>query len=393
MNVYMDNAATTMLSKEVYEKMQPYFMGEYGNASGIYSFAQRSRKAVEDARQIIGDAINAKSSEIYFTSGGTESDNWALKAVADAMEEKGRHIITTKIEHHAILNTCGYLEKKGFRVTYLDVDSEGRINLQDLENAIENDTILISVMFANNEIGTIQPVKEIGEIAHRHGIIFHTDAVQAFGHVKVDVEAYNIDMLSASAHKFHGPKGAGFLYIRNGIKIGSYMHGGSQERHRRAGTLNVPGIVGMGEAARIAVEHMDESIKYETDLREYFIGKLKENVPHIKLNGSSSDRLPDNINVCFKYAPGESALIMLDRKEIYCSAGSACTSGAMDASHVLLAIGMSEEMAHCSIRFTISSDTTKEDIDYVVENVSQIITKLRAMSPLYEHYVQETEKQ
>lgn len=376
-HVYLDNAATTMLWDKVYEKMKPYFMEEYANASSAYSFAQRSRNAVEDARVVIADAINASSSEIYFTSGGTESDNNALKAVADTMGDRHGHIITTSIEHHAILNTCEYLENKGFRVTRLGVDADGKINLKELEDAVCDDTILISVMFANNEIGTIQPIKKIGEIAHRHNVIFHTDAVQAFGHINIDVKECNIDMLSASAHKFHGPKGIGFLYVRNGIKIGAYMHGGAQERHRRAGTLNVPGIVGMGEATRIAMENLNEEIIYQTRLRDYFIEKIMENIPGSTLNGSNIDRLPGNINVCLEHALGETVLIMLDRKGIYCSVGSACTSGAMDASHVLIAIGMSKEMARSSIRFSISSATTMDDVDYTVENLKEIVENLR----------------
>jgi cysteine desulfurase len=386
--IYLDNAATTALKPEVFEVMKPYFMENYSNPSSVYSFAGKAKKAVEDAREVIAQALHAKSaSEVYFTGGGSEADNWAIKAVAEAYKEKGKHIITTKIEHHAVLHTADWLEKQGYELTYLDVDADGSISLEELEKAIRPDTILISIMFANNEIGTIEPIKEIGAMAKEHGVLFHTDAVQAFGHVPIDVQDMNIDMLSASGHKFHGPKGIGFLYLRNGIRIGAFIHGGAQERSRRAGTHNVPGIVGMGEATRLAVRDMEENAKKEIEVRDYLISRIENEIPYVKVNGHREKRLPNNVNVCFRFIEGESLLIMLDQKGVCASSGSACTSGSLDPSHVLLAIGLPHEIAHGSLRLTLSEETTKEEADYVVDNLKAIVERLRSMSPLYDDFV------
>ena len=387
--IYMDNAATTAVKPEVFEKMKPYFMENYSNPSSVYSFAGEAKKAVDDARDIIAGALNAKAAEIYFTGGGSEADNWAIKATAEAYKNKGKHILTSAIEHHAVLHTCGWLERHGYEVTYLPVDENGTVSPEKVEEAIRPDTILISIMFANNEIGTIEPIKEIGEIAEKHGVLFHTDAVQAFGHVPIDVQEMHIDMLSASGHKFHGPKGIGFMYMRNGLKLGSFIHGGAQERSRRAGTHNVPGIVGMGEAARIAMEQLEANAVKETEVRDYLIARVEKEIPYIKVNGHRENRLPNNINICFRFIEGESLLIMLDQKEICASSGSACTSGSLDPSHVLLAIGLPHEIAHGSLRLTISEDTTKEDADFVVDNLKSIVERLRSMSPLYEDFVKE----
>ena len=388
--IYLDNAATTATKPEVFEAMKPYFMEIYGNPSSIYSFAGKAKKAVDDARDEIARALNAKaSSEIYFTGGGSEADNWAMKAVAEGCKEKGRHIITTKIEHHAILHTAEWLEKNGYEVTYLDVDEDGLISLDELEKAIRPDTILITIMFANNEIGTIEPVREIGAIAKKHDVLFHTDAVQAFGHVPIDVQDMNIDMLSASGHKFYGPKGVGFLYLRNGVKLGALIHGGAQERSRRAGTHNVPGIIGMGAATRIAMENMEENAKKEAEVRDYLISRIEKEIPYVKVNGHREKRLPNNVNICFRFIEGESLLIMLDQKGICASSGSACTSGSLDPSHVLLAIGLIHEIAHGSLRLTLSEEITKEDADYVVDNLKMIVERLRSMSPLYEDFVKQ----
>ena len=387
--IYMDNAATTAVKPEVFEKMKPYFMENYSNPSSVYSFAGEAKKAVDDARDIIAGALNAKAAEIYFTGGGSEADNWAIKATAEAYKNKGKHIITSAIEHHAVLHTCGWLERHGYEVTYLPVDENGTVSPEKVEEAIRPDTILISIMFANNEIGTIEPIKEIGEIAEKHGVLFHTDAVQAFGHVPIDVQEMHIDMLSASGHKFHGPKGIGFMYMRNGLKLGSFIHGGAQERSRRAGTHNVPGLVGMGEAARIAMEQLEANAAKETEVRDYLIARVEKEIPYIKVNGHRENRLPNNINICFRFIEGESLLIMLDQKGICASSGSACTSGSLDPSHVLLAIGLPHEIAHGSLRLTISEDTTKEDADFVVDNLKSIVERLRSMSPLYEDFVKE----
>lgn len=390
--IYLDNAATTKTSQEVVDAMLPYFTENYGNASSIYEVGQRSKEAITTAREDIAKVLGAKTEEIYFTAGGSEADNWALKAAFEAYSKKGNHIITTKIEHHAILHTCEYLEKKGAEITYLDVDENGLVNLDELQKAIRPETILISIMFANNEIGTIEPVKEIGMIAKEHGVLFHTDAVQAFGQVPIDVDEMNIDMLSSSAHKINGPKGIGFLYIRKGVKIRSFVHGGAQERKRRAGTENVPGIVGYGVAAKRAAETMEVRTAKERELRDYFIDRVLKEIPYVKLNGDPVKRLPNNINLSFRFVEGESLLIMLDMKGIAASSGSACTSGSLDPSHVLLAIGLPHEIAHGSLRLTLGEDTTKEDLGYTLEQLKEIIGKLRDLSPLYEDFVKKQNK-
>ena len=385
--IYLDNAATTKTAPEVVDAMLPYFSEYYGNASTIYSLGAESKKAMDHARQTIADSLGAKPEEIYFTAGGSESDNWALKATAEAYASKGKHIITTKIEHHAILHTCEYLEKRGFEITYLNVDRDGLISLDELKAAIRPDTILISVMFANNEIGTIEPIAEIGEIAKEHGVLFHTDAVQAYAQVPINVDEMHIDMLSASGHKLNGPKGIGFLYIRKGVKIRSFVHGGAQERSRRAGTENIPGIVGLGAAVERAMRIMDSKTCKEIELRDYLIGRLENEIPHCWLNGHRTKRLPNNINFSFLFIEGESMLIMLDMKGICASSGSACTSGSLDPSHVLLAIGLKHEEAHGSLRLTLSEDSTKEEMDIVAEEVKKIVQRLRDMSPLYEDFL------
>ena len=377
--IYLDNAATTRTLPEVAEAMMPYFTERYGNASAIYSLGSESKEAITDARAKIASLIGAKENEIYFTAGGTEADNWALKAACEAYSDKGKHIITTKIEHHAILHTCEYLEKRGFEVTYLNVDEDGLVKMDELKAAIRPDTILISVMFANNEIGTIEPVREIGALAHEHGILFHTDAVQAVGQVPIDVDEMNIDMLSSSAHKLHGPKGIGFLYIRKGVKIRSFVHGGAQERKRRAGTENVPGIVGFAKAAEIAGGNLAEKMAAETALRDHLISRVLEEIPYARLNGHRTQRLPGNTNFCFSFIEGESMLILLDEKGICASSGSACTSGSLDPSHVLLAIGLPHEQAHGSLRMTLSEETTKEEIDTAVDTLKQIVERLRGI--------------
>ena len=366
--IYLDNAATTKTRPEVVEAMLPYFTESYGNPSSVYTFS-------------------AKSNEIYFTAGGSEADNWALVAAAEAYEAKGKHIITSKIEHHAILHTCEYLEKRGYEVTYLDVDENGVVKLDELKKAIRPDTILISIMFANNEIGTIEPIKEIGAIAKEHGILFHTDAVQAYGHVPISADEYNIDMLSASGHKINGPKGIGFLYIRKGVKIRSFIHGGAQERRRRAGTENVPGIVGFGKAVQLAMDEMEERTKKEVEMREYLMEKVLREVPFTRINGSRTSRLPNNINFAFQFIEGESLLIKLDMAGICGSSGSACTSGSLDPSHVLLAIGLPHEIAHGSLRLTLSEENTMEEMDITADKIKEIVAYLRELSPLYEDYM------
>lgn len=385
--LYLDNAATTKTAPEVLEAMLPYFTEKFGNPSSVYTFAAGNKEVVDVQRDRIAATLGAKSNEIYFTAGGSEADNWALKATAEAYRDKGNHIITTKIEHHAILHTAQYLEKNGYEVTYLDVDEDGKVRLEDLKKAIRPETILISVMFANNEIGTIEPIKEIGQIAHEHGILFHTDAVQAYGQLPINVDECHIDMLSASGHKLNGPKGIGFLYIRKGVKIRSFIHGGAQERKRRAGTENVPGIVGIGTAAKRAVDTREERTASEVEVRDYLIDRVLKEIPYSRLNGHRTDRLPNNANFSFQFIEGESLLIMLDGKGICASSGSACTSGSLDPSHVLLAIGLPHEIAHGSLRLTINEEITKEDIDYVVENLKAIIERLRNMSPLYEDFI------
>ena len=385
--IYMDNAATTPVKPEVLDAMLPSFTENFGNPSSIYSISSENKKAITDAREVIAKTINTTPENIYFTAGGSESDNWALKATADAYASKGKHIITTKIEHHAILHTCEYLETKGFEITYLDVDENGLVKLDELTAAIRPDTILISVMFANNEIGTIEPIAEIGKIAHEHGVLFHTDAVQAYTQVPIDVEAMNIDMMSTSGHKINGPKGIGFLYIRKGVKIKSFIHGGAQERHRRAGTENVTGIIGLAKAAEIATANMKERTAEEIKVRDHLIERIEKEIPYAKLNGDRVKRLPNNVNFSFQFVEGESMLILLDSKGICASSGSACTSGSLDPSHVLLAIGLPHEIAHGSLRLTISDQITMEDADYVVDNLKEIVNHLREMSPLYEDFI------
>lgn len=385
--IYMDNAATTRTAPEVVQAMMPYFSEHYGNPSAIYSLGSSNRKAINEVRRTVASFLGAKQEEIYFTAGGSEADNWALKAVAEAYAGRGKHIITTKIEHHAVLHSCEYLEKQGFEVTYLGVDRDGLVDLGELETAIRPDTILISVMFANNEIGTIEPIGGIGDIARKHGILFHTDAVQAFGHLPIDVEELHIDLLSASGHKFNGPKGTGVLYIRTGVKAGSLIHGGAQERNRRAGTENVPGIVGLGAAVAKAAATMEERAAKETAVRDYLIGRIEAEIPYCRLNGHRTKRLPGNVNFSFQFVEGESVLIMLDMKGICGSSGSACTSGSLDPSHVLLATGLKHEEAHGSLRLSLSEENTVEEADIVVEELKGILTKLRNMSPLYEDFL------
>lgn len=385
--IYLDNAATTKTAPEVVEAMLPYFVEDYGNPSSIYTVGARAKEAVTQARTQIAATLGAKANEIYFTGGGSEADNWALVAAAEAYGSRGKHIITSKIEHHAVLHTCSYLEKRGYEVTYVNTDERGIINPEDIRKAIRPDTILISVMFANNEIGTIQDIKEIGAIAKEHGILFHTDAVQAYAHLPIQVDEMNIDMLSASGHKFNGPKGIGFLYIRTGVKICSFIHGGQQERGRRAGTENVTGIVGIGKAAGLAFAQMEERTRKELELRDYLIQRITEEIPHCRLNGDAKQRLANNVNFSFQFIEGESLLIMLDMKGICASSGSACTSGSLDPSHVLLAIGLPHEIAHGSLRLTVSHENTKEEMDKVVAAVKEIVEKLRNMSPLYEDFI------
>ncbi|MED9902584.1 MAG: cysteine desulfurase NifS [Lachnospiraceae bacterium] len=389
--IYLDNAATTKTIPEAVEAMLPYFTEFYGNPSSVYSLSEKSRKAILRAREFVAESLHAKPEEIYFTAGGSESDNWALTAAAEAYVNKGRHIITTKIEHHAILHTCAYLEKRGYEVTYIDVDENGIVDLQKLEEAVREDTVLISVMYANNEIGTIQPIDQIGEIAKKHGVLFHTDAVQAYGQIPVDVEKSHIDMLSASAHKFGGPKGCGFLYIRKGVKIRSFIHGGAQERGRRAGTENVPGIAGLHAAAKKAFAVMEEKTEYVKGLRDYLTDRILREVPYCRLNGDAIKRLPGNANFSFRFIEGESLLIHLDQRGILASSGSACTSGSLDPSHVLLAIGLPHEIAHGSLRLTLSGENTREEIDYAVDNIKEIVGFIREMSPLYEDFMKKCE--
>ena len=385
--IYLDNAATTRTSQEVVNAMLPYFTEHYGNASALYGFATKAHDAIEVAREQVAQVIGAKTEEIYFTAGGSEADNWAIKATAEFLKAKGNHIITSKIEHHAVLYTCEYLEKHGFEVTYLDVDEFGIVDPEEVRKAIRPTTILISIMFANNEIGTIEPIREIGVIAREHHIYFHTDAVQAFGQIPINVDECNIDMLSSSAHKLNGPKGIGMLYIRKGIKIRSFIHGGAQERKRRAGTENTAGIVGFGVACEIAMKTMDERAEKETKLRDHLIQRLLKEIPYTRLNGHPTHRLPNNVNCCFRFIEGESLLLMLDQMGICGSSGSACTSGSLDPSHVLLAIGLPHEIAHGSLRLSLSGESTLEEIDFTVDELIRIVKKIRSMSPLYEDFV------
>lgn len=386
-NIYFDHAATTAVKKEVLEEMLPWFNQNFGNPSSIYSLGRDSKKAIEESREKVAKAINAENMEIYFTGGGSESDNIAIKGIAYANQNKGNHIITTKIEHPAILNTCKALEKEGYKITYLNVDKNGLINLNELENSITDKTLLISIIFANNEIGTIQDIEKIGEIAKKHKIIFHTDAVQAIGNIKIDVKKMNIDSLSMSAHKFYGPKGVGALYMKRGINFNKIQDGGHQEKNKRAGTENVPGIVGMGKAIEFAYENLEKYNKKLINLRDYYISQIEEKIPYIKLNGDRIKRLPGNANISFEFIEGESLLLNLDIKGICASSGSACTSGSLDPSHVLLAIGLSHEIAHGSLRVTFGEENTIKDIDYLVETLIEIVLKLRQMSPLYEDFI------
>lgn len=382
--IYMDHSATTPVKKEVLEEMLPYFSEFYGNPSSVYALSNHSRLAIDKAREQVAKAIGARKTEIFFTGGGSEADNWALKGVAYNNKDKGNHIITTKIEHHAILHTCEYLEKQGFQVTYLDVDEYGLISLEELEKAITEKTLLISIMFANNEIGTIQPVKEIGELAKKHGVLFHTDAVQAVGSLPIDVKEMSIDLLSMSAHKLYGPKGVGALYIKQGTKLDPLISGGAQEKNKRAGTENTSGIVGLGKAIELAYEHLEENTNYLISLRERLIKGIQERIPYVKLNGHPEHRLPGNVNFCFQYIEGEALLLSLDMVGIAGSSGSACTSGSLDPSHVLLAIGLPHEIAHGSLRLSLGTGNTEEEVDYAIEKLVGIVDRLRMMSPLYE---------
>ena len=382
--IYMDYSATTPVKQEVLDAMMPYFTETFGNASSFHSFGRDAKNVLDKSRETVANLINAKPNEIYFTAGGTESDNWAIEGVAFANKAKGNHIITSKIEHHGILHVCEYLEKHhGFEVTYLDVDADGRVNAEDVEKAITDKTILISIMFANNEVGTIQPIKEIGEIAKKHNVIFHTDAVQAAGYIPIDVKELNIDLMSMSSHKIYGPKGIGALYIRTGVKLHTFVHGGAQERRRRAGTENIPGIVGYAKACELAKANMEEHIERLTALRAKLIDGILERIPHTKVNGSLEYRLPGNVNFSFEFIEGEGILLMLDMLGIGASSGSACTSGSLDPSHVLMAMGLPHEIAHGSLRLSIGDFTTEEDIDYIIDNLPKIIERLRSMSPLY----------
>lgn len=388
-HIYFDHGATTFVRPEVIAKMLPYFGLSYGNPSSIYNLARSAKHAVDSARATIAECINAKADEIYFTGCGSESDNWALKGVLSANKKKGNHIITSAIEHHAIISTCEYLEKQGYEVTYVPVDEFGMVNPADIEAAITDKTVLISVMFANNEIGTIEPVKEIGEIAKKHNIYFHTDAVQAVGHIPVDVEDMNIDLLSMSAHKFNGPKGIGALYIKKGVKIDNLIHGGGQEKSKRAGTENVPSIVGMAEALRLACLEMEEHNKKLIEYRDKIITEIQQTIPYVKLNGHPTKRLPGNVNFSFNYIEGESLLLSLDLKGISASTGSACASGSLDPSHVLLGIGLSHEVAHGSLRITLGYENENHEVNYLLQVLPEIVEKLRAMSPLYENVLKE----
>lgn len=390
--IYADNAATTKVAPEVVDAMLPYFTETYGNPSSIYNEGRTARVAVEKAREQVANAIGASPKEIYFTGSGSEADNWALRSTARALSKKGNHIITSAVEHHAVLHTCQDLEKQGFEVTYLPVDKYGMVSPDDVKAAIKDTTIMISIMFANNEIGTIMPIAEIGKIAKKAGVVFHTDAVQAVGNVEIDVKAMNIDMLSLTAHKFHGPKGCGALYVRQGVKLMSFITGGAQERMRRAGTENVPGIVGLGKAIELATANIKEKQEKLTALRDRYIKKVLETVPYSRLNGHPTERLAGNANISFEYIEGEGLLLSLDMKGIAASSGSACTSGSLDPSHVLLAIGLKHEQAHGSLRTSFGEDTTVEDIDYMVDAIAEIVARLRSMSPLYEDFVKSQNK-
>lgn len=391
-NVYFDNSATTRTDEEVVKAMLPYLTESYGNASSIYKLGRQNRKAVEDAREKVAKALGCDASEIYFTAGGSESDNTAIRGIAYAYKNKGNHIITSKIEHPAVLETCKQLEKEGFEVTYIGVDENGIVNLNELENAIKETTTLITIMFANNEIGTIEPIKQIGEIAKKHNVIFHTDAVQAVGTVRIDVKELNIDSLSLSAHKFYGPKGIGALYVRKGVNFQKFVNGGHQERNKRAGTENVAGIVGLGKAIELAYATLDEHNKKIKELRDYYVEQVEARIPYIKINGDREKRLPGNSNISFRFIEGEGLLLNLDLKGICASSGSACTSGSLDPSHVLLAIGLPHEIAHGSLRISIGKYNTKEEVDYLIDNLVEIVKRLREMSPLWEEFIEEEQK-
>lgn len=390
--IYLDNSATTKTDEKVVKAMLPYLSENYGNPSSIYKLGRENRKAVEEARDKVAKVLNCETNEIYFTAGGSESDNTAIRGIAYSYREKGNHIITSKIEHPAVLETCKQLEKEGFEVTYLDVDNNGIIDLQELEKAIKPTTILITIMFANNEIGTIEPIQEIGEIARKNNIIFHTDAVQAVGSVKIDVKEWKIDALSLSGHKFYGPKGIGALYMRKGVKFSKFINGGHQERNKRAGTENVAGIVGLGKAIELAYEDLEEKNQRIRELRNYYVEQVQDKIPYIKINGDKEKRLPGNSNISFRFIEGEGLLLNLDLKGICASSGSACTSGSLDPSHVLLAIGLPHEIAHGSLRISIGKYNTKEEIDYVIESLVEIVGRLREMSPLWEKFLEEEKK-
>ena len=385
--IYLDNASTTRMQDDVVNKMINFYTDDFYNPSSIYSSSQRIRTKVEECRALIATTLNAKNNEIFFTSCGSESDNWALKGIALAYASKGKHIITSKIEHHAVLNSAKVLEKNGFEVTYLDVDENGIVDIEALEKNIRKDTILVSIMYANNEIGVIEPISQIGSICKKHNIIFHTDAVQAYAHVNIDVNKENIDLLSASGHKFGGPKGIGFLYKRSNINIPSVIEGGSQEMNKRAGTENVAGIIGMSEAAKKAFENIDNTTKYEKELRDYSINRILTEIPYCRLNGDKYSRLSNNINISFNFIEGESLLLLLNKYGICASTGSACTSNSLEPSHVLLAIGLPHEIAHGSLRLTLSSQTTKEEMDFVIDKLKDSVNILRQMSPLYEDFI------
>lgn len=381
--IYFDHSATTPVDTEVAKLTVEYMTEKFGNASSVHAFGREARKAIDEARDKVAALLNASSNEIFFTSGGTEGDNLALKGIAFANRKKGNHIITSAIEHHAILHTCEYLEKQGFTITYLPVDEYGMVSIEELKNAITDKTILISIMFANNEVGTIQPVQKIGQLAREKGIYFHTDAVQAVGSYPIDVKELNIDLLSFSGHKFHGPKGIGGLYVRKGVRIEAIQHGGAHERNMRAGTENVPGIVGLGKAAEVAQNEMDKKIAHITALRDKLIKGVMEVIPHTKLNGHPTERLPGSANFSFLFLEGESLLLNLDLKGIAASSGSACTSGSLDPSHVLLAMGLTHEVAHGSLRLTLGRGNTEAEVDYCLEVLPEIVERLRQMSPLY----------
>jgi len=385
--IYLDNSATTPVKKEVIDEMIPYFTEFYGNPSSLYKLSRDTKRKLEDARERVATLLGADKDEIYFTASGTESDNWAIKQMARVNKKKGNHIITTKIEHHAVLHACEEMEKEGFEVTYLDVDSEGKISLDDLKESIKDTTVLITIMYANNEIGVIMPIAEIGKIAREKGIAFHTDAVQAVGKLTIDVKKENIDMLSLSGHKFNGPKGIGALYVRKGIRINSFMHGGGQERGKRAGTENVPGIIGLTKAFEVSTENREEKNKKVVELRDYLIERVLGEIQYSRLNGHRTDRLPNNANFCFRFIEGESLLLALDNFGICASSGSACTSGSLDPSHVLLAIGLPHEIAHGSLRLSLSDETTKEELDFTVEKLKTVVERLRDMSPLWEDFL------